>query len=78
MEGDNKKHIAIIYSEVKREYFPTEEQYITEVEVFARAQKVAKYFEGFGYTVEVLAGDENLSEILRKNKWDFPFGFCRK
>jgi hypothetical protein len=39
------KKAGIIYSEVKREYFPTEEQYITEKDAFDEAMIIAKYLK---------------------------------
>lgn len=64
--------IAILYSEAKREFFPTEEQYITEAEVFERAQKLVPYFEKMGYKVELLPGNNDLAEALCQRA---PFSF---
>lgn len=36
------KKIAILYSDAKRQYFPTEEMFITEAEVKGRAQLIAE------------------------------------
>jgi len=61
-------HIIILYSEAKREYFPTEEQFITEEEVFHRAQVVSSYLEKLGFHVTLLPGsDESLKKIQRKD-----------
>ena len=37
------KRVGIIYSDVKREYFPTEVQYITEKTALPDAEKIAQY-----------------------------------
>lgn len=62
----SNKRIAILYSEAKREYFPTEEQYITEAEVFERAKGLVPYFEKMGYQVELLPGNNELPDLLRQ------------
>lgn len=72
MEKNGVKKIAILYSEAKREYFPTEEQYLTEAEVFERAKSLVPYFEKIGYQVEVLPGNNQLPELLAKQgSYDF-------
>lgn len=68
---DNRGKIAILYSEAKREYFPTEEQYITEAEVVERAKKIVPYFEKLGYVVSLIPGNEELTAVLRRIKPDF-------
>jgi len=69
-EKENKK-VIILYSEAKKEYFPTEEQYITEVEVAERANKIMPYFEKVGYQVKLAPGNEELMGILRKEQPSF-------
>ena len=56
--------VAILYSDAKREYFATEEHYLTEAEVIDRAKIIAPYFEKMGAEVFLLSGDEQLSEKL--------------
>lgn len=63
-------HIAILYSDAKREYFPTEQQYITEEEVFHRSEIVAKYLEKFGIKVTLLPGNESSVKHLEKSQVD--------
>lgn len=58
--------IAILYSDAKREYFATEEHFMTEAEVFERAKAVAPYFEKMGATVRLIPGNEALSVCLKK------------
>ncbi len=66
-----KKNVAILYSEAKREYFPTEEQYLTEAEVFERAQKIVPFFIKIGFSVELIPGTGDLTGLLKKNQPDF-------
>jgi len=65
------KRIAILYSDAKREYFPTEQLYISEVEVKERAELVAKYLEKMGIETALFAGDSGLVENLKKFGPDF-------
>lgn len=64
------KHVGIAYSEVKREYFPTEDQYITEKEAESDAKRIATYFEKLGTKVTLYPGNAELPEKLRKDKPD--------
>lgn len=64
------KKIAILYSDAKREYFPTEEVYITEVEVKGRAQLIAEILRSKGYQVEIFPGNAQLHNILLEYKPD--------
>lgn len=65
------KHIAILYSEAKREYFPTEQQYISEAEVAIRAKLIAGYFEKMGIKITLIPGNNHISENLKNTKPDF-------
>lgn len=64
------KHVGIIFSEVKREYFPTESQYITEKDAEKDAGVIADYLRKMGVNVTLYAGDGSLPEKLRKDKPD--------
>jgi D-alanine-D-alanine ligase len=64
------KKIAILYSDAKRQYFPTEQLYITEAEVKGRAQLIAKILKKKGFLVELFPGDACLHEALLKFKPD--------
>ncbi|HLC69517.1 MAG TPA: hypothetical protein VJH75_00525 [Patescibacteria group bacterium] len=66
------KKIAILYSEAKREYFPTEEQFITEEEVYKRAKIVAPYFQKLGFETELIPGNQDLVDTLKAKG---PFAF---
>lgn len=63
-------HIGIMYSDAKREYFPTEQQFITEEEVFHRSEIIAKYFEKMGLQVTLLPGNEKSVKYLEKTNTD--------
>jgi len=65
------KRIAILYSDAKREYFPTEQLFISEVEVKERAGLVAKYLEKMKIEVALFPGDSELAENLKKFRPDF-------
>ncbi len=66
------KKIAILYSDAKREYFPTEQLYISEIEVKDRAQKIANnYLSKMGIQTDCFPGDTNIVENLKKFKPDF-------
>lgn len=59
------KKIAIIYSGVKREYFPTEDQYITEKDAEHDAKIIATYIEKLGIEVKILPGNDTLPLELK-------------
>ena len=61
-------HIIILYSDAKREYFPTQDQFITEEEVKDRAHVIGTYLERLGFHVSLLPGsDESVKKIQRKD-----------
>jgi len=60
------KKVAILYSDAKREYFPTEQLYITEAEVKGRAELIANILRAKGCVVELFPGDARLHEALLK------------
>lgn len=62
--------ICILYSQAKREYFPTQEQFITEEEVYHRATLIAKYLDKMGMGCVLYPGDERLAQNLRSKKID--------
>ncbi len=53
----NIKSIAVVYSHVEREFFPTEEAYKAEIEVVDRAAEVAKEVEKLGFKVKTYPSD---------------------
>jgi len=60
------KKVAIIYSEVKREYFPTEAQYLTEKEAYRDATVIARYLKKLKVKTFLLPANEYLAENLRR------------
>ena len=69
----NVKKIGVIYSDVKREYFPTEEQYITEKDAKRDAEIIAQEIEKLGIKAELYAGNDSLVDNLKKDKPDMVF-----
>ena len=64
------KKVGIIHSEVKREYFPTEAQYLTEKDAVKDAKIIANYLQKLGIEAVLYPGDEKLPEKLRKQRPD--------
>lgn len=64
------RRIGIVYSDVKREYFPTEAQYLTEKDAYQDASVVASYLEKLGINTLLYAANAELPEKLRSDKPD--------
>lgn len=62
------KKIAIIYSDVKRKYFATEEEYISEVGANIYANNIAQYVTKLGIDVITFACDNQIAINLKKFK----------
>jgi len=60
------KKVVILFSEVKREYFPTEAQYLTEKDADQDAHVIGSYLETLGIDVHLFAGNTELPENLRR------------
>ena len=60
--------VGIIYSEVKRSYFPTEVQYLTEKDALHDARIVAKYLRQMKIRVHLYPGSPSLPQRLRRDK----------
>jgi len=60
------KKVAILYSDVKREYFKTEEMYLSEEGADLYAQQVANYVSKMGIEVATIAGDDQMATNLKK------------
>lgn len=58
--------VAIIYSDVKREYFLTEEEYIAEEGADIYANDIAQYVLKMGIDVACFACDDNIAQNLKK------------
>lgn len=62
------KKVGVVYSDVKREDFPTEVQYLTEKDARRDAEIVAKYLEKIGIAPLLYPGNAALPERLRADK----------
>ncbi|MFH1896193.1 MAG: hypothetical protein ABH814_01810 [bacterium] len=62
------KKVGILYSDVKREYFPTEEQFITEKSAKSDAEAIAEYLIKLGVKAELYPGNPKALEKLRQDK----------
>lgn len=60
------RKVAILYSDVKREYFKTEQEFLTEEGADIYAGDVATYVAKMGIDVTTIAGDDNMAENLHK------------
>ncbi|MBI2010104.1 MAG: hypothetical protein HYS86_02905 [Candidatus Chisholmbacteria bacterium] len=65
--------VGILYSEVKREYFPTEAQYVTEKDALAEAKIVAGYLERLGVRVKLYQGTPEVTAKLLRDKPEMVF-----
>ncbi len=59
--------VGVIFSDVKRSYFPTRSQYITEKDADQDAFLVGEYLKTLGITVLLYPGNEELPGRLRKD-----------
>lgn len=64
------KKIAILYSDVKREYFPTEAQFVTEKDSLRDALAVEKYINKLGVATVLVPGNPDLPKVLKQEKPD--------
>lgn len=64
------KKIAILYSEVKREYFPTQAQYLTEKDAKKDAEAVAAYIQKMGIKARLYPGIPKIFPKLKKDRTD--------
>jgi len=60
--------VGVIYSDVRRDYFLTEAQYITEKDADKDARLISDYLEQLGLTVYLYSGNARLPERLRRDK----------
>lgn len=60
--------VGIIYSDVNREYFPTEAQYITEKDADKDAEIISAYLEKLKIKTYLYPGNTYLPKLLRKDK----------
>lgn len=64
------KKAGIVYSDVKRHYFPTEVLYLTEKDAFHDAQIIAKYVKKIKINPLLYPGNAYLAEKLRRDRPD--------
>ncbi|KKP59170.1 MAG: D-alanine-D-alanine ligase [Candidatus Gottesmanbacteria bacterium GW2011_GWA1_34_13] len=57
---------GIIYSDVKRSYFPTMAQYITEKNAFSDAVVIGNFIKKLGINIKYYPGNASLAEKLRR------------
>jgi len=67
------KKVAILHSEVRREFFPTEAQYITEKDADKDARLVGSYLEALGIEVIICPGNAQLPARLMQEQPDMVF-----
>lgn len=67
-EYELPKKVGIVYSDVKREYFPTEAQYITEKDADEDAQLIGDYLTTLGIHVFLYPGNKKLPFSLNRDK----------
>lgn len=60
------KKVAIIYSDVKRKYFLTEEEYLAEEGADIYANDIAQYIQKMGINVVCFACDKQIANNLKK------------
>lgn len=62
------KKVAILYSDVRREYFATEDEYIAEEGADIYANNIAKYVHKLGIDAICIPCDEQIADNLKKYK----------
>lgn len=67
-EFELPKKVGIIYSDAKREYFPTESQFITEKDADQDAELISSYLETLGISVHLYPGNAALPAHLRRDR----------
>ncbi len=64
------KLVGIAYSKAEREYFPTEEAFISEQEVFERAKALQKILRRMGFESKLYPGDQSLMTKIQEDDPD--------
>lgn len=77
IESYYPKLVGVLFSDVKREYFPSEEQYISEVGVIDEAKIVSSYLEKLGIRSKIYPGNSELSKMLETDKPDMVFNLVQ-
>ena len=69
------KHIVIVRSDVQREFFPTDDAYMSEVECIVRSEHVKRELEKLGVKTSILVANASLMENLNRVKPDLCINF---
>lgn len=67
------KFVGLIHSEVKREYFPTRQQYLTEKDAVKEARVIASYLEKLGIKTKLYPGRPEIMRDLKKDRPEMVF-----
>lgn len=67
------KFVGLLHSEVKREYFPTEEQYTTEKDAVHEAETIASYLEKLGIKTKLYPGRPEIMGQLKQDRPEMVF-----
>jgi D-alanine-D-alanine ligase len=67
------RKVGIVYSQVQREDFPTEAQYITEKDAAHDAHLVGEYLGAMGVDAHLYPGDAMLAEVLQQDRPELIF-----
>lgn len=62
------KKVCLVYSEVKREYFPTKAQYLTEKDAYGDAKIIAKHLKKININSLLFPANNKLPQKLRISK----------
>ncbi len=68
--GRLPKKVAILYSDAKRKYFPTYEQYLTEKEARNEAASFIPYLKELNIKTVLIPADANMAERIKKSRCD--------
>lgn len=67
------KFVGLLHSEVKREYFPTKEQFLTEKDALMEAQTIASYLQKLGIRTKLYPGRPEAMHELKKDSPEMVF-----
>jgi D-alanine-D-alanine ligase len=74
--GKLPKKVAILYSDAKRKYFSTYEEYLTEKGAKEEAESFIPYLNKLGIKGCVIAGNADMTKHLRREKPDMVINTC--
>lgn len=69
------KKIAIVYTDAKREYYPSEEQFISDQDSKKDADAIANYLQKMGIETLLFPGNSDLPHVLKESNPDMVFNF---